>query len=320
MPPARPALGYLMVILASTLFAVNGTVAKVVLQSGISSLRLTEVRCTGALVGFVLIAVLSGNSLRMKLRELPFMLLFGIVGVALIQLLYFLAIKRLPIGVALIIEYIAPVLVALWSRYVWQRQLPRAVWIALGVALGGLALVVELWQGTSLDGAGVGAALAAAVTYSIYVLAGEHGVRTRSTVSLTCLGFAFAALFYACIQPWWSFPFAQSSADVSLLGRLDGLHAPVWGLYLWVIVLGGVAPFLLYIGSLRHLPGARVSLTAMLEPVLASIVAYAWLGETFGPWQIAGGIVVLGALALAQTIGADRLPAAAAAAAAADPG
>ena len=306
MPAARPALGYLMVILASALFAINGTVAKVILQSGISSLRLTEVRCTGALVGFVVIAMLRGDSLRLKLRELPFMLLFGIIGVALIQLLYFLAIKRLPIGIALIIEYIAPVLVALWSRYIWKRRLPRAVWIALGVALGGLALVVELWHGTSLDGAGVAAALAAAVTYAVYVLAGEHGVRTRSTVSLTCLGFAFASLFYACIQPWWSFPFERSSADVSLLGRLDGLHAPVWVMYSFVIVLGGIAPFLLYIGSLRHLPAARASLTAMLEPVLASIVAYAWLGETFGPWQIVGGIVVLAALALAQTVGADR--------------
>ena len=314
MPSARPVLGYLMVTLASTLFAVNGTVAKVVLQSGISSLRLTEVRCTGALVGFFLIAVLRGNSLRMKLRELPFMLLFGVVGVALVQLFYFLAIRRLAIGVGLIIEYIAPVLIALWSRYVWQRRLPRAVWIALGVALAGLALVVELWQGTSLDGAGVAAALAAAVTYATYVLAGEHGVRRRNTVSLTCLGFAFAALFYACIQPWWTFPFAQSSADISLLGRLADLHAPVWGLYLWVIVLGGVAPFLLYIGSLRHIPGTRASLVAMLEPVIASIVAYAWLGETFGRWQVVGGLVVLGALALAQTVGADR-PAAAPAAA-----
>lgn len=295
-----------MVALASALFAVNGTVSKVVLSSGISSLRLTEVRCTGALVGFLLIAWLRGNSLRFRLRELPFMLLFGVVGIALVQLLYFVAIKRLAIGVGLIIEYIAPVLIALWTRYVWKRQLPRAVWIALAVALGGLAMVVELWHGTSLDGAGVAAALAAAVAYATYVLAGEHGVRTRATVSLTAIGFVFATLFYAVVQPWWTFPFAQSSADVSLLGRLGSLHAPVWGMYLWVIVLGGVAPFLLYFGSLRHIPATRASLVAMLEPVVASLVAYAWLGETFGSWQIAGGIVVLGALALAQTLGRER--------------
>lgn len=295
-----------MVTLASALFAANGTVSKVVLTSGISSLRLTEVRCTGALLGFAAIALLRGSSLRFRLREVPFLLLFGVVGVALVQLFYFLAIERLAIGVALIVEYIAPVLVAGWTQFVWKRPLPRAVWVALGVALAGLALVVELWQGTSLDAAGVGAALAAAVTYAAYILAGEHGVRTRETVSLTCIGFAFAAVFYAAVQPWWSFPFARSASDVSLLGRLGSLHAPVWGMYLWVIVLGGVAPFLLYIGSLRHIGAARASLVAMLEPVLASVVAYAWLGETFGAWQLAGGIVVLGALGLAQTVGADR--------------
>ncbi len=301
----RPVIGYAMVALASTLFAVNGAVSKVVLSSGISSLRLTEVRCTGALVGFVLIAWLRGSSLRFRLRELPFILLFGVVGLALVQFLYFVAIKRLPIGVGLIIEYIAPVLIALWTRYVWKRRLPRAVWVAMAVALGGLAMVVELWRGTSLDGAGVAAALAAALCYATYVLAGEHGVRTRDTVSLTTIGFIFAALFYAIIQPWWTFPFARSSVDVSLLGRLDTLHVPVWGMYLWVIVLGGVAPFLLYFGSLRHISATRASLVAMLEPVLASLVAYAWLGETFGAWQIVGGCVVLAALALAQTLGRD---------------
>ena len=301
----RPVIGYAMVALASTLFAVNGAVSKVVLSSGISSLRLTEVRCTGALVGFVLIAWLRGSSLRFRLRELPFILLFGVVGLALVQFLYFVAIKRLPIGVGLIIEYIAPVLIALWTRYVWKRRLPRAVWVAMAVALGGLAMVVELWRGTSLDGAGVAAALAAALCYATYVLAGEHGVRTRDTVSLTTIGFIFAALFYAIIQPWWTFPFARSSVDVSLLGRLDTLHAPVWGMYLWVIVLGGVAPFLLYFGSLKHISATRASLVAMLEPVLASLVAYAWLGETFGAWQIVGGCVVLAALALAQTLGRD---------------
>ena len=253
----------------------------------------------------MLIAWLRGSSLRFRLRELPFILLFGVVGLALVQFLYFVAIKRLPIGVGLIIEYIAPVLIALWTRYVWKRRLPRAVWVAMAVALGGLAMVVELWRGTSLDGAGVAAALAAALCYATYVLAGEHGVRTRDTVSLTTIGFIFAALFYAIIQPWWTFPFARSSVDVSLLGRLDMLHAPVWGMYLWVILLGCVAPFLLYFGSLKHISATRASLVAMLEPVVASLVAYAWLGETFGAWQIVCGCVVLAALALAQTLGRD---------------
>lgn len=295
-----------MVTLASALFAANGTVAKIVLASGISSLRLTQVRCTGALIGFLLIALLRGSSLRFTRRDLPFLLLFGVVGISLVQFFYFLAIQRLQIGVALIIEYIAPVMVAAWTQFVWKRPLPRAVWVALGIALAGLALVVELWRGTSLDAAGVAASLAAAITYATYILAGEHGVRGWNTVALTCLGFVFAAIFYAAIQPWWSFPFAKAASTVSLLGRLDSLHAPVWAGLLYVIVLGGIVPFLLYIGSLRHIGAARASLVAMLEPVLASVVAYAWLGETFGAWQLTGGIVVLGALALAQTVGKER--------------
>src|SRR5207302_2066413 len=91
----RPALGYTMVAVAATLFAVNGTVSKVILGSGIGSQELTEVRCAGALVGLVLIALSGGpSSLRVRAGELPLLVALG-VGLALVQWSYFFAIHRL---------------------------------------------------------------------------------------------------------------------------------------------------------------------------------------------------------------------------------
>src|SRR6188768_2442853 len=105
-----------MVIAAALLFAVNGTVSKVVLSSGISSLELTQVRATGAFVGFALaLALVRPGSLRVRLRELPYLAVFGIAGVAFVQWLYFVSIDRLPIGIALLLEYLAPILIALWA-------------------------------------------------------------------------------------------------------------------------------------------------------------------------------------------------------------
>src|SRR5207302_4530444 len=99
----RPALGYTMVAVAAALFAVNGTVSKVILGSGISSQRLTEVRCAGALVGLVLItAATRPASLRVRLRELPLLAALGVGGLALVQWSYFFAIHRLEIGIALL--------------------------------------------------------------------------------------------------------------------------------------------------------------------------------------------------------------------------
>ena len=89
--------------------------------------------------------------------------------------------------------------------------------------------------------------------------------------------------------------------SVSLLGNLDGSHLPVWALLALVIVAGTIVPYFLMVGALQHLPASRVAIAAMVEPVLATVVAYAWLGETLGAQQLVGGAIVLAGIGLAQT-------------------
>jgi drug/metabolite transporter (DMT)-like permease len=298
----RPALGYTMVLLAAVLFAVNGTVSKVVLGSGISSLELTQVRSTGACLGFLAaLVVLQPGSLRVTTRELPFLVLFGVTGVAFVQWFYFVAIHRLPLGIALLIQYLAPLIVALFARYVLHEPVRRRLWLALALSLTGLALVVEVWQGLTLDGVGVGAALGAALAYAVYVLMAEREVGRRDPASLTLYGFLFAAIFWAAVQPVWEFPAGRLDDSVSLLGNLEAETAPVWLLMLFVVVVGTMVTFALIVSALRHVSATRVGIAAMLEPVVASLVAWAWLGETFGAAQLAGGAIVLAAILIAQT-------------------
>jgi drug/metabolite transporter (DMT)-like permease len=298
----RPAIGYAMVLSAALLFALNGTVSKVVLQSGVSSLELTQVRATGAFLGFALVlAFTRRQSLRLSRRELPYLVVFGIAGVALVQWLYFVSIARLPIGIALLIEYIAPILIAIWAWAVFKEPIRRRIWLALVLAIVGLAVVVEVWSGLSLDGLGVTAALCAAGAYAIYVLMAERAVRRRDPASLTAYGFLFAALFWAAVQPVWHFPAGRLDDDVSLLGHLERFSLPVWSLLLYVVVAGTMITFLLVAAALRHISATRVGILAMLEPVAASGVAFLWLGESFGTAQLLGGAVVLVAILLAQT-------------------
>ena len=298
----RPLVGYAMVTGAALLFALNGTVSKVVLSSGISSLELTQVRATGAFLGFALaLAVLNRASLRVRRRELAYLAVFGVAGVAMVQWLYFVSIHRLPIGIALLIEYLAPILIALWAWAVLHEPVRRRIWVALVLALLGLSLVVEVWSGISLDGIGVAAALCAAVAYAVYVLMAERAVGRRDPASLLCFGFGFAALFWALVQPFWRFPAGRLGDDVSLLGRLSEWSLPVWLLMLFVVFLGTMVTFLLVTAALRHISATRVAIIAMLEPVAAGLVAYAWLDESFGAVQLAGGGIVLAGIVLAQT-------------------
>jgi drug/metabolite transporter (DMT)-like permease len=304
-PPARvrhPRRGYAMALGASLLWGLNGAVSKVTLVGAFSSLELVELRSLGAFVVLVVaLLAIAPRTLRVRRGELLALVAFGVAGLAFVQLLYLIAIRRLDVGVALLIEYTAPVLVALYARFVLKEHVRNRVWVAIALALAGLALIVDVAHGITLDGIGVLAAIAAAFAYAVYMLLAERSVGDRSVVSLLCYGFGFASLFWAFVAPWWNFPFHVLGDDVSLLGNLDDHQAPVWLLMISNVLVGTVVPFFLVVRALRHLPATRVAIAAMAEPVIATIVAWAWLDEALGPAQLVGGAVVLAGIGLAQT-------------------
>ena len=299
----RPRLGYLMAAVAAVLWGVNGGVSKTILATGLSSERLAQVRSLGAALGLVaILAVTAPGRLRLTRRELPYVVTFGVGGLAFVQFFYFLAIHRLAIGIALLIEYLAPLLVALWARFVQHDHVRRRIWVALALALTGLGLIVNVFGGgAALSSSGIAFALGGAFAYALYVLLAEHVVGDRDPVSLLAWGFLFASVFWAAVSPWWSFPGHTLTASASLGGNLAAHHLPVWLLAAWMIALGTIAPFFLLVSALRHLPATTVGIVAMLEPVVGALVGWAWLSESLDGVQLAGAAVVLAAIGLAQT-------------------
>jgi drug/metabolite transporter (DMT)-like permease len=298
----RPVLGYAMVLAATCMWGINGSVSKAILGEGLSSPRLTEIRSTGAAIVLVLALVLTQPwRLRVGRGEILFLLAFGILGLAAVQWLYFFAIHRLEVGIALLIQYLAPVLIALWAAFVLKEKVRRRIWVAIILSLGGLVLVVDLRHGFSLDALGTAAALGAALAFATYILLAEHAVGTRDPVSLLALGFTVAALFWAVVQPWWSFPAGIVDEHAHLDGALLDLTLPVWLLVLTMIVVGTIVPFLLLVAALRHITATRAGVTAMFEPVAGALIAYALLGESLSGPQLVGGAIVLAGILLAQT-------------------
>jgi drug/metabolite transporter (DMT)-like permease len=294
----RPRLGYSMAALAAVLWGINGAVSKTILATGLSSERLAQLRSLGAALGLLLVvAVYAPSRLRLTRREVPYLVLFGVAGLAFVQWFYFLAIHRLAIGVALLIEYLAPLLVALWAHFIYHQRVRRRIWLALALALGGLGLIVNLFGGAGkLSGTGIAFALGGAIAYMTYVLLAERAVGNRDPVSLLGWGFLFASVFWAVLSPWWSFPGHAVTTHAAL-----GWGLPVWALAGWMIVLGTIVPFFLLVSALRHLSATSVGIVAMLEPVAGALVAWAWLGESLDGVQLAGAVVVLVAIVLAQT-------------------
>jgi len=299
--PSRTSSGMLLALGAAVLFAVNGNVSKVALLNGVSSLELVSVRSAGtAVILFGLTALRNPAALRVGRRELGFLALYGVTGIAMVQWLYFVAIQRMPVGIALLFEYTAPLMVALWVRFVQQQPVKSRLWLGLACALSGLAMVAQFWKGMTLDPIGLISAVGAGAALACYYLMGEHGQRDRDPISLMAFSFGFSAILWAIVSPWWAFPFSRLVHEVDLPGALPG-QTPLWLMVLWIIVLGTVVPFLLVLLAVGRLGPARVGLIGMLEPVGAGIIAWVLLGESLNTAQVIGSLIVLVGIALAET-------------------
>jgi len=298
---SRASTGMLLALGAAALFAINGNVSKVALLNGISSLQLVSVRSAGtALILFAITALRSPAALRVGRRELGFLALYGVTGIAMVQWLYFVALQRMPVGIALLFEYTAPLMVAMWVRFVQKQPVRSRLWLGLACALAGLAMVAQFWKGMTLDPVGLISAVGAGVALACYYLMGEHGQRERDPISLMAFSFGFSAILWAIVTPWWTFPFVRLVHTVDLPGALPG-DAPLWLMVLWIILLGTVVPFLLVLLAVGRLGPARVGLIGMIEPVGAGIIAWVLLGESLNTAQVVGSFIVLVGIALAET-------------------
>lgn len=299
----RPATGYLLYLVAATLFALNGTVSKSILLTGIDPTRLSQLRVTAAfLILLVVVAITRRSALRIRKDEIWILLAYGVLGVAMTQWLYFVAIQLLPVGIALLIEFTSPIMVALWFHFGLKHPTPRIVWLGLAIAMAGLAMVGQVWQGFTLNGVGVAAAFGAAAALALYFLLGDAMVRRpqpRDPVSLTMWGFGAAALFWAIVQPWWSFPWSALDGVGYPLGE-TGPAVPIPALGTYMVVLGTVVPFWLIVVSLQHIRASQASVIGMAEPLIASFIAWLALGEVLTPVQLVGAVTVLVGVYLAE--------------------
>lgn len=305
-PVRSPVVGYALVLTAAVLFGLNAGASRIPLRSGTDEATFTTVRITGALLVLVVIAlVVDRSALRLPaVRRLPLLIGLGVVGIAGLQGFYNVAINRLPLGIALLLEYTGPVLVVLWVRFARREPVHARMWPALGLTLVGLAVVSQVWSGLVFDGLGVVMALLAAGCFAAYFLLGEDGGVSAEPLHHILWAFAAAAVLMNVVAPVWEAD--ALGADASMLGRLSALTVPAWLAMGWVVVLGTVAPFFLLLLALRALPATVVSVVAMLEPVVASVVGWGWYAESLTTVQLGGVVLVLVGIVLAQTARRDH--------------
>lgn len=214
--------------------------------------------------------------------------LFG-TFLGLVQFSYFAAIERIQVAPAILLEYLAPALVVTFAWVFQGRRASVGTITAVIMALLGCALVVRAFDPAflKLSLPGVGFGLMAALTFAAYILVGEHLQEQVPVAERLFLGFGVALLLLLLLQPPWQVP-AAAFEPRPLLGIV------VVGLF------GTLAPFSAFMASLRYLDAGRATTVSTMEPVLAGVIAFVWLGEQLGPVQILGGALVVIAVIVLQ--------------------
>lgn len=289
--------GVILILLASTFFGLSGPLAKVLMEAGLHPLEVTWLRVAGS---GLLLTCAAIPAIRRAFRErqrLPIagLIGFGLAAIAGVQAFYFLAVARLPVGVALLLEFTGPILVVAWIRWVRQTRLPRAALTGALLSLAGLAFVVDIWTGLRLDALGLLAGAAAAACQAGYFLAGETLTNKVSTPVLLSFGFGVGVLALAPLAQPWNMDWTVLSHQVSLAG-FDFTAVVILAA---LIIVTGLA-YATGLPALRMLSAAVAGGMAYTEVVVAAIAAWILLGESLTPSQMFGGLLVVVGVFTAQ--------------------
>ncbi|WP_434587921.1 EamA family transporter [Streptomyces sp. A5-4] len=290
-------VGLGLALVSAFAFGGSGVAAKPLIEAGLDPLHVVWLRVAGAALIMLPVA---WRHRALVLRRPALLAGFGLLAVAGVQAFYFASLSRIPVGVALLVEYLAPALVLGWVRFVQHRPVTRAAAVGVVLAVGGLACVVEIWAGLSFDALGLLFALGAAccqVGYFVLSDQGSTGEDAADPLGVIAYGLLIGtAVLTVVARPWgmdWSL--LAGSAD------MGGSRVPAVLLLGWIVLLATVVAYVTGVLSVRKLSPQVAGVVACLEAVIATVLAWVLLREHLSAPQIIGGAVVLIGAFIAQS-------------------
>jgi drug/metabolite transporter (DMT)-like permease len=291
-------MGLVFALVSAAAFGLSGSLARSLLDLGWSPAAVVGVRIGGAFLVLLLpCLLLLRRTGRPSSRQSTRLIAYGVVAVALAQLCYFSAVQYLSIGVALLLEYLAPVLLI---GYFWVRDRRRpaaAVLVGAAVSLVGLVFVLDLRDGLTLNPIGVAWGLGAAVCLAVYFLLSEDaGEDPVHPLLLTTVGTGVGGLVILAVAAAGFLPLTARTGTTALAGTPVAWWVPV-GL---LVAVSAVFAYLTGIAGLRRLGSSVGSFVALSEVIFAVAFAVVLLAQRPSAGQLLGGVLVLVGIAVVQ--------------------
>jgi drug/metabolite transporter (DMT)-like permease len=290
-------VGFGLALLSAASFSTSGSIARSLTNAGWSPSAAVTARIGLATLMLAAPAILSLRGRWPELRRnLGAVTLFGVVAVAGCQVVFFNAVQRLPVGVALLIEYLGTVLVVGW---LWLRhgERPRRLTV-LGslIAVVGLVLVLDLAGAGHLDPVGVLWALAAAVGLAGYFVLSARQVGDLPPVAMAGAGMGIGTVALVVLGALGALPMHATFGQVELAGRRTSWLVPV----LWLSLVAAALAYTAGIGAARRLGAKLASFLGLTEVVFAVLVAWLLLGELPTWLQLVGGLLIVAGVAVVR--------------------
>ncbi|RDE07787.1 EamA family transporter [Pelagibacterium lacus] len=301
MPKIPVAIGVACALGAALLASFNSSLAKVMLTLRFSAMELLLMRSTGTLVILgVIVLIFYRPSLKVKRKDLPVLIFYGICGMVFTPLTYYWSIERISIGIALLLQYTAPIFVVLWMRFVRNVPITPSILGGMATCLVGLALVGASNGSVRLDFLGVLAGLASGMGFAAVFLLAGRALTTRPPIVTAAFGYLAGTVIWHILLPVWNIPLNELLEPVTLPAALGGIDVAALWVVGSIVVLGSVLPGILMLTGVAALGPARASTLGMSEPVMSAAVAWLILGEILTPLQLVGGAITVGGLAFLE--------------------
>ena len=227
--------------------------------------------------------------LKISLGDLPFFLVMGVFGLAFTQFAYYSAIQFLSVGFAVLLQYLAPLWILMFERFFLKMPFTLSKILALILALLGCSMISLQTPGNGrFGGLGLALGIVSGVCFASYGLMSQRALKTHRDMTILFYSMLFTALF-------WGISGANSWMPPSQIESYK-----IW-MILYVAAFGTIIPYFLFILALKHLEASRVGIITTLEPVVAAVIAWIYLGERLTLLQILGGLSVLMAIVILQT-------------------
>ena len=291
--------GLALAITSAASFGLSGSLARSLPDLGWSPAAVVATRVGGAFLVLLIPCLFLIRRIGLPTgKQTARILAYGLVAVALAQLCFFSAVQYLSVGVALLLEYLAPVMLIGWH---WARTQHRPTFPVLagaGLSIVGLAFVLDLRGGLTLHPIGVAWGLGAALCLSGYFLLSEDNGADAplNPLVLTTAGTGVGAALLLGAGTIGILPLAAQGGVASLADQSVGWWVPV-GL---LILISAVLAYPSGIVAVRRLGSSVASFVSLTEVIFAVIFAFVLLGQRPGPMQLVGGALILAGIALVQ--------------------